>query len=295
MNITRSKIFNIPVILLGAVCYTVSVVCFIAPGNIPLGGVTGLAVLLGNLFGWPAGGLTMLFNVPLFLLSWRRLGRRFLLLTLGTVIATSLLLDILKAPVAALQLTYNGDHLLAALYGGVLGGLGLGLIFSRGATSGGVDILAKLVNDRYEHLSIGRINLVLNGVVILISAAAYRSVEAALYALVVQYVTAVVTDGILVGMDNASAAFIVTTEPQQTSDAIMTHLHRGVTALPGTGMYSKEPRVTLLCAVRRYELTALKKIVLEADPSAFIILTGAREVLGLGFKEASGRTAERSK
>jgi len=288
MNMTRTKILNVPIIILGSVCFTAAVLCFIAPSNIPLGGITGVAVLLGNLYGWPAGVLSLVFNIPLFLISWRKLGHRFLLLTLVSTVLISVLLDVLKPLVETYGLIYTGGNdLLAALYGGVLAGLGLGLIFSRGATSGGSDILAKLVNNRFEHLSIGRVNLVINAVVILISAAAYRRIEAALYALIVQYVTAAVTDGILVGMDNASAAFIVTQEPQKIAEAIMQQLRRGVTALSGTGMYSKQPRATLLCALRGHEITVLKRTVLSTDPEAFVILTSAREVLGLGFKEQS--------
>ncbi len=272
------------VILLGAFCYAAAVVCLISPNQIPLGGVTGIAVLMGNLFQWPVGALVLVFNIPLFLLSFRSLGRRFLIRTLLATVTISLLLDVLRPVAERYHITYTENPLLAALYGGVLCGLGLGLIFSRGATSGGSDILAKLINARLEHLSIGRINLVINGVVILISAVAYRSVEAALYALAVQYVSASVIDGILVGLDNASAAFVITRHPQAIADAIMLSMRRGVTLLSGTGMYSKEPRATLLCAVRSHEVTQLKKTILTADPDAFVILTNAREVLGRGFK-----------
>ncbi len=280
----KSVVADYLIILLGTFCYAAAVVCLVSPNNIPLGGVTGVAVLLGNVFRWPVGALVIVFNIPLFLLSWRSLGRRFLVRTLVATVAISLLLDGLRPLVETYRLTYTQNPMLAALYGGVLSGLGLGLVFSRGATSGGSDILSKLINSRLEHLSIGRINLVINGVVILISAVAYRSVESALYALIIQYVSSSVIDGILIGLDNASAAFIITRQAKEVADAILTHMHRGVTALSGTGMYSQEPRVTLLCAVRSHEVTFLKKTILAADPDAFVILTNAREVLGKGFK-----------
>ncbi|MDR3208114.1 MAG: YitT family protein [Oscillospiraceae bacterium] len=280
----RPGLWDYPIVILGAFLYAASVVVLVSPNNIPLGGVTGVAVLLGNLFGWPSGLLVILFNIPLFLLSWRSLGRRFLILTLLATVSVSLMLDAFRPLVAQWRLVYDANPLLAALYGGVVSGLGLGLVFSRGATSGGSDILSKLLHNKFEHLSIGRINLVLNAVVIVISAVAYNSIEAALYALIIQYVSASVIDGILVGMDNASAAFIVTRQSAAVSEAILQNMRRGVTALSGTGMFSREPRATLLCAVRSHEVTVLKKTVMAADPEAFVILTNAREVLGKGFK-----------
>lgn len=272
------------IILAGTFCYAAAVVAFIRPNSIPMGGVTGIALLAGGLLSLPVGVLVLVMNIPLFLLSFRKLGRSFLIRTLAATVAASLLLDALEPLVTRWSLSYSENPLLAALYGGVLSGLGLGLVFSRGATTGGSDILSKLIHMKSDRWSIGRINLTVNALVILASSLIYQSIEAALYALVIQYVSSSVIDGILIGMDNSSAAFIITNNPQAVSDAILTSLNRGVTGLTGTGMYSKEARATLLCAVRGHEVTALKKLVIQADPDAFVILTNAREVLGRGFK-----------
>ncbi|MDR1158141.1 MAG: YitT family protein [Oscillospiraceae bacterium] len=272
------------VIFAGAFCYAAAVVVFIAPNVIPLGGVTGIALLLGGTLSLPVGTLTLLLNLPLFWLSLRFLGRNFLVRTLAATVLSSLLLDALAPLAARWALTYSDNPLLAALYGGVLSGAGLGLVFSRGATTGGSDILARLLRLKWERVGLGRLNLIVNAVVVLISALVYRSLESALYALVVQYVTSVVMDSVLMGQDNAAAAFIITRDPARVSDALLHTLGRGVTSLSGTGMYSREARAALLCAVRGHEITQLKRLVAEADADAFLIVMSAREVLGRGFK-----------
>ncbi|MDR0380591.1 MAG: YitT family protein [Oscillospiraceae bacterium] len=272
------------VIFAGAFCYAAAVVVFIAPNVIPLGGVAGVALLLGGALSLPVGLLTLLLNLPLFWLSLRFLGRSFLVRTLAATVLSSLLLDALAPLAARWALTYSENPLLAALYGGVLSGAGLGLVFSRGATTGGSDILARLLHLKWARVGLGRLNLIVNAVVVLISALVYRSLESALYALVVQYVTSAVMDGILIGQDNAAAAFIITRDPGRVSHVLLHALGRGVTALSGTGMYSQEARAALLCAVRGHEITRLKRLVAETDADAFLIVMSAREVLGQGFK-----------
>ena len=272
---------DITLILAGALLYALSLVIFIRPLTLPLGGVTGLALVFDYLWGFPVGVAVILMNIPLFLLSFRFLGRRFLVCTMIASLASSLLLDALNT--VRFLPRYTGDPLLGSLYGGLAMGAGMGVIFLRGATTGGGDILSKIIQ-RGTDRSIARINLVINAAVIVFASVIYRSMEAALYAMVIQYVSAVTIDGILTGMDNASAAFVITHDPEGMSQTILRELRRGVTRLTGTGMYTQSPRATLLCVVRAPEVAALKKLILRQDPEAFVVLLGAREVLGRGFK-----------
>ncbi len=270
------------VILAGTAVYAGAVTVFIRPATppIPLGGAAGVALLLNSVFNLPTGLMIMALNLPLFLISFRSLGRKFLVRTVTAVVLSSLLIDLIDPFIPK----YTGDPLLSSLYGGLFMGLGLGLVFSRGATTGGSDILSKLINARRPHLSLGNLNFGINVVIIAISAIVYHNAESALYAMVLQFVSSAAINAVLGGMDNATAAFIVTQHPQELSSALLTRLGRGVTSIPGTGMYTGDPKCTLLCAVRAHEITALKKLVREVDPNAFLIATGAKEVVGKGFK-----------
>ncbi len=269
-------------ILLGNSLYALSVAMFTKPAGIPLGGVSGVAMVLNYLFSLPMGAMILVLNIPLFLLSYKAMGRRFLIRTIFATIMSSVLIDFFSAHLSALTPTDN--PLLICLYGGVLSGAGLGIVFAQGATTGGSDILAKFVHRKLEHVSIGRINLIINAVVIVISAAIFQRAEAALYAMVVLFVSSSVIDAILSGQDHASAAMIVTNHPEEVTKGIFTTMRRGCTGFPTKGMYTHAEQQTLLVAVRNHELAQLKRAVVSADPEAFVILLNAREVLGRGFK-----------
>lgn len=284
-NIKKGGIYvaavDILIILAGTLVYALAIVVFIRPLNMPLGGVTGIALVLNYLWGLPVGTMVIIANIPLFLLSVRYLGRQFLAYTLIATVVSSVLLDVLDG--VSFLPRYGGEEIMGALYGGLLMGAGLGTIFSRGATAGGSDILSKLIGARTD-FSLGRINLVLNAVVIIFAAIIYKSMEAALYAMVIQYVSSVTIDGILTGMDNSSTALIITHDPDGISAEVLSKMKRGVTMLSGKGMYTHSPRATLLCVVRSHEVTSLKKLVMKQDPEAFVVMLSTREVLGKGFK-----------
>ncbi len=276
----RQILFDYLIIFAGSILYAAAVDLFIQPMNIPLGGLSGIALLINKLTSFPIGVSFIIMNIPLFIISWKKLGHGFIVKTLFSTLISSAIIDAFTGKFGK----FTDDPMLAALYGGVLMGLGLGLIFSRGATAGGSDILTKLINRRLRHISIGNINMVINIIVIAASAFVYRSAESILYAIIIQFVSGYLLDLVINGMDNASAALIVTNRPEEVSAAIIDKLHRGVTSIPGTGMYSKEPRYTLICACRANEISNLKRTVFSEDSEAFVILTSAKEVTGKGFK-----------
>ena len=284
----HKAVLDYAIILLGNLAYAVSVVVFIRPVDVIIGGVGGVAQMTEYLtHGFvPMGMMVILLNLPLFLLSFRSMGKQFLIRTTVATVVSSLMIDFLTPYLHNWQITH--DKLLSVLYGGVLMGLGLGLVFSRGATTGGSDIIAKMVTKKRPHISLGRVNLIVNAFVITAAGFVYRSPEAALYAVVVQYVTSTVIDMLLSGMDNASAALIITTKPAEMADAVLNEVHRGCTGLEGYGMYTHHPVTTLLVAARSHEISRLKVAAQRTDPSSFMIFLNAREVMGLGFKTAVG-------
>ena len=269
-------------ILLGDALYALSVAMFTRPSGIPLGGVAGISMVINYLTSLPMGVMIIILNVPLFLISFRSLGKSFLLMTLISTVASSVFMDVFGGLLESVRITDN--LILISLYGGLLSGAGLGIVFSQGSTTGGGDIAAKMIHKKSPHLSIGRINLVINVIVILASAAVFRSYEAALYSMIVTFVSSNVVDTIISGMDHASAALIVTSSPDEISAAVFAQMNRGCTGFASKGMYTQSDKPTLLVAVRDYEVAQLKRIILDIDGDAFLILLNAREVLGRGFK-----------
>lgn len=274
----------------GSALYALSMVMFLIPSGVPVGGISGIAMVLNHLFGLPIGVMTIVLNVPLFLLSWRTLGRRFVVRSAYCMLLSSVLTDVFMLFVPV----YEGDKLLSAMFGGAVIGISMGLIFSRGGTTGGTDIVSKLINFRTGR-SVGGAQLACNAVVILAASYFYSNgtvsdvLEIVLYSVVRQAIASYALDAILGGMDSSSAAFIVTNKPEVVAEAIFDGLGRGVTAMDSQGMFSGKERTTLLCAVRSHESLALKRVVAAADSDSFMILTNAREVVGRGFKSADNR------
>ena len=182
--------------------------------------------------------------------------------------------------------TFSGDRLLAALYGGIIMGAGFGLIFKRGGTTGGTDIISKYLNQKMG-ISIGNANLVMTGLVIIACSMIYKSVESALYAIIVQYLTGVVLNAIVDGSDVQKEGLIITSRPEEVSQAILENLNRGCTGIDGRGMYTGTEKNVLLVGVRRHEVTSLKNLVHQIAPECFMLISEVSEVCGTHFKQYS--------
>jgi uncharacterized membrane-anchored protein YitT (DUF2179 family) len=270
------------VIFLGTLLSGASAALFYKPLAIPMGGVNGISQILNYLTTLPIGVGTIVANIPLLLLAYRHLGHRFLFKTAVAVILSSVSVDVLSYIAGDFLVTEN--VLLAALYAGVLGGAGLGLVFSRGGTLGGSDIVSKLVNKKRPHFSVGKISLAVNALVIIAAAAVFKKPEAALYAIVAQYVAAALIDAILGGFDHARMALLVTGKPEEISEMVLKELSRGCTGYNSRGMYTHAEHTTVLVVVRANEVSLLKAILNKTDPNAFMVELNAREVFGRGFK-----------
>ena len=264
----------------GAVILAVGVSCFVGPAQIAPGGVSGLSILVNFLTGLPVGAVNLAFNIPLILLAWKFLGRRFTLRTLVTVLIQSVLMDVITLWIPV----YTGERIMAALFGGVASGVGLALVFMRGSTTGGTDIVSRLLQLRYRHLSIGRLLFSVDVVVLLLSVAVFRNIEAGLYGMIAIFASGKVLDNILYGLDTGKVLLVVSGKNQEIAARIMETLKRGVTFLHGSGAWSGAERQVLLCAVRAQQCYRVEEIVRGVDKEAFVIVLEATEIAGEGFR-----------
>jgi len=267
-------------IALGSSVYAFGYVMFFLPNQIPLGGIIGLATIFNTLFAAPLGITNILLNAPLLIGGIKMLGRDFFMRTIWAIFTASVMLDLLRPIVPA----YSNEKLLACLYGAIIIGAGFGLVLKAGGSSGGTDVLAKFFEQKWA-VNVGLTNLITNGVIIGANALVYWNIESAFYGIIGTYVTGIVMDKILYGGDVQKNAFIITNKAQEISNVIMTATGHGVTCMDAKGMYSGNERNVLMTVVKKHETSALKDMVTEVDPAAFMILSDATEVLGYGFKK----------
>ncbi|MBQ3329797.1 MAG: YitT family protein [Ruminococcus sp.] len=267
--------------ILGAVLYALSVSYFTAPNDIAPGGLTGIATMLNHLFSIPIGTTVLLLNIPLFIWGAIENGRRFILRTIIATAFVSLLIDLFQLP----DITYHGDRMIAAVFGGILSGTGLGFILLRGGSTGGTDIIARNLNRRFPYLSIGRIVLISDAVVVALSAVVYGNIENALYAVIAIFTSSKLIDAVVFGLsrDNGKLMIVITSLPDEVTSVLTTKVNRGVTVLSAYGGYSRTPRGVILCAVRPHDAYRVKAAVTETDSEAFIITVPATAISGLGF------------
>lgn len=273
-------------IVLGCIIGGAAYPLFLVPNNIAPGGLTGVATILNYLFPWmPVGITSMLLNLPLFLIGYRAMGRTFVIRSFVATILFSLAIDMIKLP----PLTHGEEDsmLLGSVYGALLLGVGLGLILRGGATTGGSDMIARMVNKRIPFITVGTFLFAVDCVVIL-AAAFTMSARAALYALICIFVSAKAVDLVLAGMGSAKACFIISNNHEKIAQRIMNELERGATLLSGIGAYSRQERGVLISVVSQAEVVPVKRIVREEDEKAFVFITDTHETLGEGFSNLQG-------
>lgn len=277
----KNRIFDYMIITAGALLYSLSVVVFTAPNNIAPGGVTGLATLINYLFSLPIGAFILILNVPLFILGLRKLGRDYLKKSIYAAALVSVLIDVLERFIPP----YRGNMILVCVFGGILNGCGIALIFSRGGSSGGTDIAASLVHKYYPQFSVGSLIMISDAFIVTISAFVYNSIEAALYAVIAIFVSSRLIDRILYGAsrENGKLMLIITDKHRDILPEILNKVSRGVTVLDSYGAYSGNNRKLLVCAVRPGEVFKAVEISKKYDKSVFIIVTTATTVKGQGF------------
>ena len=268
-------------IFIGTLIQALAMRLFLVPGLMVSGGISGAAQIINYFTHWPIGLMVLVGNIPLYILGWRYLGgTRFALRTALAIIFFSFFTDFLANFISPQGVT--SDLVLNALYGGLLLGLGLGLVYRGRGTSGGSDILGRILN-HYRGLSISQSYLITDTAIVLASGFAFGW-ERALYGMIVIYVSGLAAELASEGMSILRMALIVTNHPKEISQRIFIDLERGVTILNGTGAYTGDSRPVLYCVLTRSEINVLKTIVSEADPKAFMVIGQANEALGEGFQ-----------
>lgn len=279
----RAKEFSLDLLhyTVASVLYAFSVRMFTAPNHIAPGGVTGLSTVINYLSGWPIGMVSLLFNIPIFIWAVLQIGYKLVGKTIVATVFVAVAIDFLAVP------PYHGNQMLAAIFGGFLEGTGLSLVFMRGATTGGTDLIARLLNRKVRFVSMGKLMLCVDFVVVVISAVVYKSMESALYALIGIFVSTKMIDTILYGTDvgTGKVMFIISEKNEQIAQKILDNVERGVTFLNSKGAYTGREGEVLLCAARRYEVVKIKDIVRSIDRNAFLIVGDAGEITGEGFRE----------
>lgn len=275
----KRKLQNYLIITAASVLYAVGISLFLDPNNLAPGGVTGIAIILNRLIGVKTGTLILLLNIPLILLGIWKFGWRFIVSTSYAILAVSIATDVL-APMGAA----TNDRLLAAVAGGSLVAIALGLVFRAGATTGGMDIVVKVLRLKYPHMKTGSLFLVSDVIVASCSGLLFGDLNIVLYALIAVFVMSRVMDMVLYGMDEAKLLYIISDMPEQITDRILTEIDIGVTYLKGEGAYSSHDKKVIMCVTKKQQAPRIEEIVKVEDPRAFMIVTSASEIYGEGYK-----------
>lgn len=276
----RKYLKSYAIVALGSVIFALAFDWFFAPNQVAMGGITGLAQVINALVPWlSVGVLAFVLNVPLFLAGWKYIGFHLLASSLFSMFVSSVAIDV----IAAVYHFPAMDPMLATLCGGALMGLGLGIVFSQGATTGGTDVVVRLLKLRIPWLPMGKLMLLPDFVVLALAAVVFGGVEAALYGAVGLFVATRVMDTVLYGLDTSKVAYIISDRWKAVSDMLLKDLDRGVTLLQGEGGYTGTEKQVLLVAFKQKEIVEIKQRVHEIDPHAFMIVCDAHDVLGEGF------------
>ena len=277
---TFRQIKNFLFVILGCASYGLGFSLFLQPNHMNAGGVSGLSQLVAHITGFGSVPLwSVLFNIPLFILSIRGVGKKFFWGSLLGMVLTNTFISVFAAFPSPVY-----DPLLACLYGGLLTGFGVGLVFVSGCSTGGVDILARLLRPAFPNFPIGRIMLCVDLVIVALTGVVFGDINKALYSAITLYLCDKVLDSVVYGLDYSTVALIVSDHHKVIAQQIIEKLHRGVTVLNGHGSYTGQEKQVLLTAIKKRQAAELKNLIIDIDPHAFIILQESHQVLGEGFK-----------
>lgn len=281
----HERLFAYLYIILGTAVLAVSIQCFFEPIGLVTGGFTGLAIVIKSVTkgiiddGIPIWLSNIFLNAPVFILAFILKGRKFV----GRTIFGAGMLSVWLYIIPTMDMS-QGDFLLAAIFGAVFSGAGIGLVLRGHATTGGTDMVAALIQLKIKHYSIAQIMQILDGIVVITGLFVF-GIRPAMYAMVAIFVATKVTDIVLEGFRYSKAAYIITDKHEEIAKRIMVDIDRGVTGIHAMGMYTGEEKCVLYCVVSMREIIAVEELVSEIDPNAFVIVSDVREVLGEGFKE----------
>ncbi len=277
----RRQISKYVLIVLGSFIYAIGFQFFMFPNHIVSGGVTGIAMIINRFTDWPVGVMVIVMNVPLFLVAWRHFGLDYLVGSLVGTAVSSVFVDLL----AASSIVATNDPMLGSIIGGAIKGAGMGIIYYVGASTGGVDIVAKMLRQHYQQINFGTLVLIIDIVIVAAYALVLQQYESAMYSLIGMYVVSKVVDLALYGIDNSSLCYIISEKSEElTQEIISGHVHRGVTILDGVGAYSHSKKNVIMCVIKRTQMGEMRRLVRRVDERAFFIVTDAKNVFGNGFE-----------
>lgn len=279
MSTGKKVVLKYSLILCGAFLYSLSISLVLSPNNLAPGGISGVAIIINYVTGFPIGIMTFILNLPLLAISIFKFGKSFFASTMFALAAGSVFTDMLAgfAPL-------TDDYILAAIAGAALNGIGLGIIFRCGSTSGGTDIIVRLLKLKFPYMGAGMLFAVTDMFIVAASGIVFRNIEAAMYAAICVILAGIIMDKVLYGTDAAKLVYIISDKNQEITRAILDKLDIGVTFIDGKGAYSNIRKDIILCAMKKQRLPQVREIIKETDSNAFLIITSATEVVGLGFK-----------
>ena len=279
------KIFRYVFITFTAALYAVGIALFLNPNNLAPGGISGIAIILKKMFpGLPGVGmLILLINIPILAVGIKKFGIKFILSTMYSLIVSSVLIDILPIVFNVNGVTDN--KMLASVIGGATFGLGMGLMFRLDTTTGGLDIIVKIIKQKKPHLKTGQIYFLLDVVILAASAMAFKDVEVALYAAIAIYVSTVVMDRAIYGGDEATLVYTISEKRELIARRMMKEVNVGATMIQAKGAYSNETTEVIMCVMKKQTLVKVRNILKQTDSGAFMIVSSANEVFGQGFKD----------
>lgn len=290
MNDKKHKILDLLIDnifwIIGCISYSAGVTIFAVPNNIAQSGMTGVAIIINYLFHTPIGITNFCLNVPLFILAFIFIGKRFTFKTLWVTTMLSAIMDIMTSLInkGIIPVYDKGDRLLACIFCGILCGFGLSMAFLRNATTGGTDIIMRLLKKLVPHFSMGKLIMLLDAAVVITAAIVFRSAESALYAAILIFISSTVVDQIVYGASNGKILLVFTEKAHEISSMITSNTKRGVSILPVEGGYTGDNKNMLIIVLRSDEVAKMRKLIKKADPNTFIVITEAKEILGEGFK-----------
>lgn len=281
----RSKgamiVWSYVLIVLGCFLYAVGFRFFMFPNSIVSGGLTGIAMIINKFTGLPIGTMVFAMNLPLFAYAWKKFGRKFIIASFVGTLLSSAFVDLL----ALTGISATDDAMLAAIIGGVIKGAGMGIIYYAGGTTGGIDIVVKLLRRKYFNMNFGTIMLALDACIIAAYALAFRIYESAMYAVIAIYVTSKVIDVVLYGFDISSIFYIISEKCDEIAGELVNGLHRGVTFLDAEGAYSHRRERVIMSVLKKTQIADARRMIRKIDPNAFVIVTDAKNVFGRGFDD----------
>lgn len=282
-NYKKIKNFCIDLVcdILGSILYATGIYTFAKTADFAPGGISGLALIFNHLWDFPIGMMTLILNIPLVLISYRVVGKKFLLKTARSMIISTIFLDLIFPFTPA----YTGSPFMAALYSGICMGAGMAFFYMRGSSSGGMDFLIMTIKVRHPHFSLGMVSMASDFIVILLGWPVFGNIDAILYGLVTAFAASTVLDKILYGMGAGKLIIIITTQGQALAERICELTDRGSTILKAMGTYTRTDRDVLLCACSKSQAYSITTVAHEVDPGAFVMVTETSEVFGEGFIE----------